>query len=80
MQAEILICKTCKIATNFKPTGTLLPHVKLTHLKKISDPLKPLLLTSILKLSEQTWTINSIKVLYMLLLLLAIPPKIYIGW
>lgn len=36
MQAEILICKTCKIATNFKPTGTLLPHVKLTHLKKIS--------------------------------------------
>lgn len=54
MQAEILICKTCKIATNFKPTGTLLPYVKLTHLKKISDPLKPLLLTSILKLSEQT--------------------------
>lgn len=36
MQAEILICKTCKIATNFKPTGTLLPHVKLTHLKKVS--------------------------------------------
>lgn len=22
MQAEILICKTCKIATDFKPTGT----------------------------------------------------------
>lgn len=36
MQAEILICKTCKIATNFKPTGTLLPHVKLTQLKKVS--------------------------------------------
>lgn len=80
MQAEILICKTCKIATNFKPTGTLLPYVKLTHLKKISDPLTPLLLTCILKLSEQTWTINSIKVLYMLLLLLAIPPQIYVGW
>lgn len=59
MQAETLICKTCKTAANFKPTGTLFPHVKLTHLR----PTKPLFLTCILKLSEQTWTINSIQVL-----------------
>lgn len=55
MQAATLICKTCKTAADFKPTGTSLPQVKLTRLKKFSiRPTIPLFLTRILKLSEQT--------------------------